>query len=82
METDVRVALSPTTSAFCLGGGCSGNVASPELNITRMNYFGDLSFNMSVVRVVVEVGQVAGKTVPTFNTFSGKQAGTAGSMAL
>ena len=74
MSTDVNVGLN-STSGCGVGGSCSGTVASPRLSITRANYFGDLSLNMSIFRTVFEVGQVAGKDISTFNTFSGNVAG-------
>lgn len=76
MGTDVQVGLNSTTPG-CSAGSCSGTVASPRLNITRANYFGDLSLNFAIFRTVFEVGQVAGKDINTFNTFSGNVAGYA-----
>jgi hypothetical protein len=77
MSTDVDVGLNQSAYPACQvpGAVCSGTVASPKLSITRANYFGDLSINMSIFRTVFEVGQVAGKDIPTFNTFSGNVAG-------
>src|SRR5262249_33350523 len=72
MSTDVNVALNSIT---CGISGCSGTVASPKLSITRANYFGDVSLNFAIFRTVFEIGQVAGKDISTFNTFSGKVAG-------
>jgi hypothetical protein len=78
MSTDVHVGLNPNTTTACsvaVAGSCSGTVASPSLNITRANYFGDLSLNFAIFRTVFEVGEVAGKAIPTYNTFDGKLAG-------
>jgi hypothetical protein len=77
MSTQVDVGLNQGAYAACQAPGavCSGTVASPSLSITRVNYFGDLSLNLSIFRTVFEVGQVAGKDIPTFNTFNGDVAG-------
>ena len=79
MSTQVNVGLNQGAYPACQAPGavCSGTVASPKLSITRANYFGDLSLNFSIFRTVFEVGQVAGKDIPTFNTFSGNVAGYA-----
>lgn len=75
MSTDVNVGLNNSTVGCTVVGACSGTVASPKLSITRANYFGDLSLNFAIFRTVFEIGQVAGKDISTFNTFSGKMAG-------
>ena len=75
MSTDVQVGLSNNLVGCTVAGACSGTVASPELSITRANYFGDLSLNLSIFRTVFEIGEVAGKDISTFNTFNGKVAG-------
>ena len=51
--------------------------ASPSLKqeLTRTNYFADLSFNMLVAKFVAEIGMVqGGDEIATYNTFTGKQA--------
>jgi hypothetical protein len=75
MSTDVQVGLNNSTVGCTVAGACSGTVASPELSITRANYFGDVSLNFAIFHTVFEVGQVAGKDITTFNTFNGKVAG-------
>jgi hypothetical protein len=77
MSTTVHVGLNPNTTTACtvLAGSCSGTVATPSLSITRANYFGDLSLNLAMFRTVFEVGEVAGKDIPTYNTFNQKMAG-------
>jgi hypothetical protein len=42
--------------------------------MTRTNYFADLSLNLAAFRLVAEVGQVTGGEMPTFNQFDGTQA--------
>ena len=39
-------------------------------NLTRTNYFLDLSLNLPVLKIIGEVGQVSGGTVDTYNSFS------------
>jgi len=53
-------------------------VASSSLGVqtqelTRTNYFANVSFSLLVAKVVAEVGQSTGGTVTTYNTFSGAQ---------
>jgi hypothetical protein len=43
-------------------------------NMTRRNFFADLSINLLILKLTGEIGQVSGGTINTFNTFSGKQA--------
>jgi hypothetical protein len=46
----------------------------PSQDLTRTNYFLNVTMNMLVARLTAEVGQSTGGTVNTFNTFSGSQA--------
>jgi hypothetical protein len=55
----VRTQLGPQTS----------DVVALSQNLTRTNYFVDLSANFPVFKVVGEVGQVTGGTVDTYNEF-------------
>lgn len=43
-------------------------------NLTRTNYFADVSMNLLILKLTGEIGQVSGGTVNTYNTFNGKQA--------
>ena len=51
--------------------------ATPSLTqeLTRTNYFANLSFNMFLAKLVAEIGMVqGGDEIPTYNNFTGKQA--------
>jgi hypothetical protein len=55
----------------------SASVTSDSINVSqemaRTNVFADLSFNMPIVKFVVEAGEVTGGAQPTtFNTFAGR----------
>jgi hypothetical protein len=43
-------------------------------NITRTNYFLDLSLNLPVFKIIGEVGQVTGGTIDTYNEFASGRA--------
>jgi hypothetical protein len=43
-------------------------------DLTRTNYFVDLSLNLLVLKLVAEVGQVSGGDIATVNIFQGKEA--------
>jgi hypothetical protein len=54
----------------------SGTTSAPirmEQNLSRTNYFLDLSLNLFVLKMIGEVGMVQGGDVPTFNEWDGKQ---------
>ena len=38
-------------------------------NLTRTNYFADVSLNMLLAKIIAEVGMVSGGTVTTYNQF-------------
>jgi hypothetical protein len=42
--------------------------------LTRTNYFANLSFTLLALKAVAEIGQVSGGEIATFNEFSGKEA--------
>jgi hypothetical protein len=70
-----------------VGGVSSGSapIATPSMNITRNNVFGDISLNMGPLRIIGEIGQVSGGTLPTYNQFVPVAAGAAhtyGSLGL
>lgn len=50
-----------------------GSIAGQRQELTRTNYFANVSFSLLVAKIVAEVGQSTGGTVSTFNTFSGAQ---------
>ncbi|MEO8562613.1 MAG: hypothetical protein ABI601_11090 [bacterium] len=51
-------------------GSFTSAIVPLSQNLTRTNYFLDLSFNLPVFKIIGEVGQVSGGTVDTYNTFS------------
>jgi hypothetical protein len=73
---------STTLGATVRSGGLACNVATPcqttpvslEQSLTRTNYFGSLSLNLLMLKIVGEVGQVSGGEVNTYNTFDGNRA--------
>jgi hypothetical protein len=60
-----------------VGGASSGStpLAAPSMTMTRTNYFGDLSLDFPIIKFGVEVGQVSGGTIQTYDSFAGKPAG-------
>lgn len=62
-----------TAIGATVDGTSSGTtpLATPHETDTRTNYFFDASLNLSIVRIVGEVGQVAGGDIATYNTFVG-----------
>lgn len=62
---------SATANATFLGQNSPAVNVSQEMS--RTNVFGDVSFNMPIVKFVVEAGEVTGGADPkTFNTFAGR----------
>jgi hypothetical protein len=64
-------------TAFATGAVGALTVTSQKIDVSqemaRTNVFGDLSFNMPIVKFVVEAGEVTGGAQPfTINTFSGR----------
>jgi hypothetical protein len=60
-------------------------MVGPSQELTRTNYFLNVSLNMLLAKLTAEVGQSTGGTVSTFNSFSGSQpagARTYGSLGL
>jgi len=52
----------------------TGEPFSFSQEVTRTNYFADLSFNVLLAKFVGEVGMVSGGEIPTYNQFEGKKA--------
>ena len=77
-----RYETSTTLGATVRSGGLACNVVAPcqttpvnlEQSLTRTNYFGSVSLNLLMLKVVGEVGQVSGGEVNTYNTFDGNRA--------
>lgn len=55
-------------------GQTSASLTNQVQNLTRTNYFGNLSLNLPLFKLVGEVGQASGGTVTTFNSFTGDKA--------
>ncbi len=56
------------------GPRVSGEPFAFAQEVTRTNYFADLSFNILLAKFVGEVGMVSGGEIPTYNQFEGKKA--------
>ena len=50
------------------------SVPNSSQTLDRTNYFFDAALNLPLFKLVGEVGQVSGGTVPTYNGFSGGRA--------
>ncbi len=55
----------------------TSDVIALSQNLTRTNYFLDLSVNFPLFKIIAEVGQVTGGTVETFNEFEAGRADAA-----
>ena len=72
MDTHVDAVTRPTSpttvAALCATGSCRiGTDMGAKTD--RMNYFADVSFNLPILKIVGEIGQVSGGDLKTFNTF-------------
>jgi hypothetical protein len=69
---------SSTQVAAVVGGVSSGStpLASPSQSVTRGNYFGDLFLAPGPLRIILEIGQVSGGTITTYNKFAPTAAGS------
>lgn len=45
------------------------NTPALESNVTRNNYFADVSMNLLLLKIVGSIGMVSGGAVPTYNTY-------------
>ena len=50
-------------------GGTSVTATPPASKVTRTNYFGELSVNLVVLKIVAGAGMVSGGEIPTYNSF-------------
>jgi len=55
-------------------GSATSEVIALSQDLTRTNYFLDLSLNFPLFKIIAEVGQVTGGTVETYNEFEGGRA--------
>ena len=57
-------------------GGVNVTAQAPGTNesLSRVNFFGDLAYNLPLLKIVAEIGHATGGTVETYNSFSGGRA--------
>lgn len=82
-STDVQATVQ--LRGLPLSQRATSNRVAMAQELTRTNYFVDLSLNLPFTKLVLEVGQVSGGEVTTYNAFSGKAADasrTYGSLGL
>ncbi|HJQ19164.1 MAG TPA: hypothetical protein VJ867_02375 [Gemmatimonadaceae bacterium] len=63
-STSISATVTPT-----VGGPVTVNSPSLKSNVTRTNYFADLSMNLLVLKLVGTVGMVSGGDIPTYNSY-------------
>ena len=61
---------SATVSSSAGGFNSTPVTVSIPKKLTRTNYFGDVSVNLLVLKLVGEVGMVSGGDIPTYNSFT------------
>ena len=67
------------------GIGVVAEAPGTSESLSRVNFFGDFAYNLSLLKIVAEIGHATGGTVQTFNSFSGGRADqsyTYGSLGL
>lgn len=67
-----RYKSSATIQGTVSGVGSASFEGGQE--VTRTNYFANVSMNMLIAKLVAEIGQVSGGEIETYNTFNGKAA--------
>jgi hypothetical protein len=68
-QADIEGVIHTTVSGIPVTGRAS--VPGTKQSLTRTNYFVDLALNLSLFKVVGELGAASGGTVKTYNSFSG-----------
>lgn len=63
-STSISATITPT-----VGSAQTINTPALKSNVTRTNYFADLSINLFVMKLVGSVGMVSGGDVPTYNSY-------------
>jgi hypothetical protein len=66
--------LSSSGAIQATAAGFTSTSFKGKQDISRTTYFVDVSMNLMLAKLVAEVGQVSGGSVPTYNTFSGTAA--------
>jgi len=67
------------------GVGLTAQAPGTDESLSRVNFFGDLAYNLPMLKIVGEIGHATGGTVQTYNSFSGgrgDQSYTYGSLGL
>ena len=58
-----------STQVSATMGTATINTPLLESNVTRTNYFADVSLNLLVLKIVGTAGMVSGGKIPTYNTY-------------
>ena len=68
-----KIDNSANITATVTNGGVpvTGSPSGTSQSLTRTNFFGDVSLNLPLFKIVGEAGQVSGGSVSTYNTFTG-----------
>ncbi len=66
--------ISATVNNVPIVGTATSTVPGTSQSLTRTTYFGDVSLNLPLFKIVGEAGQVSGGTVNTYNSFSAGRA--------
>jgi hypothetical protein len=56
------------------GVGVTAQAPGTSESLSRVNFFGDLAYNLTLLKIVAEIGHATGGTVETYNAFSGGRA--------
>jgi hypothetical protein len=67
------------------GVGVTAQAPGTDESLSRVNFFGDVAYNLPMLKIVAEIGHATGGTVQTYNSFSGGRADqsyTYGSLGL
>lgn len=54
--------------------GVTAEAPGTSESLSRVNFFGDFSYNLPLLKIVAEIGHATGGTVETYNSFSGGRA--------
>ena len=56
------------------GVGVTAEAPGTSESLSRVNFFGDLTYNLPLLKIAAEIGHATGGTVETYNSFSGGRA--------
>ena len=68
---DNQADISATVSNVPIVGTGTASVPGTKQSLTRTNFFGDVSLNLPLFKIVAEAGQSSGGSISTYNTFTG-----------